>query len=149
MAREILPVDEVERIAKEYVRHRENVTDVKVDTAVPSEMGGVLMHVVHGKASRSTVDPTTSPWRVVDEELPFTLWISDESGNVTGYRREPPPLPPPPFPSGEPVEPLPWQPVSPRDYISDSIDRMADANLKRAKAKWYEEKAKSERHKKR
>ena len=94
MAEEILPVEEVERIAKEYVRHRENVEDVEVETTKPDVLAGVLVHVVKGKAGRKTVDPTT--WQAgVLETLSFILWISDKTGEVTGYQRELPPPPPP------------------------------------------------------
>ncbi len=146
MPEEILALDEVERIAKEYVRHRENVADVEVETTEPCEKGGFLLHMVRGKARRQTVDPMT--WRAgVVEELPFTLWISNESGKVTHYRRElPPPLPPS---SGQLYPgsgyPPPAGPFSPLDFL----DRWADRDLKeareakeKAKADYYEERAK-------
>jgi hypothetical protein len=85
MAEEILRLDEVERIAKEYVRQKENVADVQVRGTELSCVGELLIYVVDGKARRTTVDWETREAGVV-EELPFKLQVSAKDGDVRGYR---------------------------------------------------------------
>ncbi len=87
MTEEILPLDEdeVEKIAKEYVRRRENVEDVEVTGTDVIPLEELLVHIVDGKARRQTVDPTT--WQAgVVEERPFSLKISDKDRKVISYK---------------------------------------------------------------
>lgn len=143
MTEELLDVDEVKRIATEYVRQKENVSDVEVQSIEFSSIEGVLVHKVRGKARKQSVDPAT--WQAgVVEELPFGLQISDKARKVIGYWREVY-SPPPPSPSWQPVEPI--EPLSPRDNLFDSLGKMAKADKDKAKAHYYEEKAKEIRDK--
>ncbi len=81
-------LDEVKRIAKEYVRCEENIGDVEVEGAVPCSREGQLVWVVQGKVRKHTVDP--KPWQAwpvgVVEERPFTVQVSDKDGKITDYK---------------------------------------------------------------
>jgi hypothetical protein len=148
MPEEILALDEVKRIAIEFVRTQWNaeVTEFKNMLRSPD----YSLYEVDGRAGIHQQDMQTAPPTSLDTIIEFTfkLQISARDRKVVGWRREPPQSPPPPPPSWQPVEAV--EPVSPRDYISDLFDKAADRNLKEAKAKYYEEKAKElsdKRHK--
>jgi len=57
MTEELLDVDKVKRIATEYVRQKENLSDVEVQGIEFSSIEGVLVHKVRGKARKQSVDP--------------------------------------------------------------------------------------------
>lgn len=51
MVEEILSLDEAKKIAKEYVRQKEQLGDVEVDGLLSSE-GRLLLYVMQGKVRR-------------------------------------------------------------------------------------------------
>jgi hypothetical protein len=157
MSEEILGLDEVEKIAKEYVRHKENVSAVEVTGTELSSVGGLLVHVVQGKAMRHTaVDPTT--WRVgVSEERAFSLQISNKDRNIIGYKPDdwrktseeqaPSVSYQPEQIIVEPVEFLgirdPYERfgIHPESPIDDMLDRQADRDLKKSRTELNKEEA--------
>jgi hypothetical protein len=169
MSEEILGLDEAERIAKEYVKNKENVSDVEVESSEPSAWAGVPVYVVQVKAKRKTIDTTT--WQAgVVEECSFTLWISAKDGHIRGYKpgnwgrktegQYSPPNSQPEVIFCEPVELLGARGLHDQSGvhvgspIDDMLDRQADRGLKKAqeakekaKADYYKEKAKGEKYK--
>jgi len=83
---EKLGLDEVERIAKEYVQREENVEDVEVESTVRHSRERQLVWVVKGKARKHTRDNVTFR-DIAAEERPFTLYVSDKDRKITGYAR--------------------------------------------------------------
>lgn len=84
MVEEILPLDELKKIAKEYVRQEEQLGDVEVeDDHGWSSQEGVLLCVIRGKVNKYA---TTKDFRVaVIAERPFILTISAKDGKIGKY----------------------------------------------------------------
>ena len=156
MVEEILSLDAAKKIAKEYVRQKEQLGDVEVDGLLSSE-GGLVLYVMQGKVRRHVT--TKDSLDAVIAERSFKLQIlakGDNKGDIAGYLPSdwlstPPPSPPP---SDQPIVDLGTLREGILSEVDTVLDREVDRDRKKAReardiaeAHYYEERAKSERQK--
>jgi hypothetical protein len=129
VSNEILELDEVERIAKEYVQRRENASNVEVKGTEWSSIGGLLLCLVLGKARRNSIDLMTSQAGEL-EECPFSLQVLAKDRNVVGYKPG----------SWRKIE---GQQIPQSETSYDSLDeelKQSEIERNRVEAEYYEEK---------
>jgi hypothetical protein len=160
MSEKILGPSELEKIAKEYVQYKENISDVEIIGTKSSLIETLPIHILEGSAKKHSMSSNFHD--AIIAECSFRLWISAKDGKVIDYQpgewvKKNVEQTSTSYSSEyveyiEPIQPSkishinnPWQ---------ERLDRMADINLKnaqaekeRANAHLIEEKAKNEREK--
>jgi hypothetical protein len=161
MPDERLSLYEVKRIAIEFARKEWSGEVTEFQSILRSSIGESIVEV-QGRVKRHEQVPEPEKYIDTIVECPFKLQISDRDRKIIGFWIKPPEPPPP---SSQPevilcesVEPS-WA-RDPRDRfridpdrfrmhaefpIDDMRDRQVDRDLKKAKAHYWEERAKREK----